>query len=72
MEKINLDAARRAACAWLDEHKDGTLAQMADGVKHRYPDYPDEIAVVLWGTMAAELHFRTQRSTAAPIAGIPR
>jgi hypothetical protein len=37
MEKIDLDAARRAVCAWLDEHKDGTLAQMADELKASLP-----------------------------------
>ena len=59
MEKIDLDAARKAVCAWLDEHQDGTLAQMADDLKWRYPAYPDEMAVVLRGMMAAELRRRT-------------
>jgi hypothetical protein len=72
MEKIDLDAARRAVCAWLDEHKDGTLAQMADELTHCYPDYPDEMAVVLRGMMAAELRRRTQPGTAAPTAGVPQ
>ena len=40
MEKIDLDAAGKAVCAWLDEHQDGMLAQMADELKHRYPEYP--------------------------------
>ena len=72
MEKIDLDAARKAVCAWLDEHKDGTLAQMADELEHRYPDYPEEMAVVLRGMMAAELRRRTQPGTAASTAGVPR
>lgn len=72
MEKIDLEAAREAVCAWLDEHKDGTLAQMADELKHHYPDYPDEMAAVLRGMMAAELPRRTQPGTAAPTAGVPR
>ena len=60
MERIDLDAAREAVCAWLDEHHDGTLAQMAEDLKCRYPAYPDEMAVVLRGMMAAELRRRTQ------------
>ena len=60
MEKIDLDAARKAVCAWLDEHQDGTLAQMAEDLKWRYPAYPDEMAVVLRGMMAAELRRRTR------------
>jgi hypothetical protein len=76
MEEIDLDAARRAVCAWLDEHldehKDGTLAQMADELKHHYPEYPDEMAIVLRGMMAAELRRRTQPGTAAPTAGVRR
>jgi hypothetical protein len=72
MEKIDLDAARKAVCAWLDEHNDGTPAQMADELKHRYPDHPEEMAVVLRGMMAAELRRRTQPGTAAPTAGVPR
>jgi hypothetical protein len=60
MERIDLDAARKAVCAWLDEHRDGTLAQMADDLKWRYPAYPDEMTVVLRGMMAAELRRRTR------------
>jgi hypothetical protein len=67
MEKIDLDAARTAVCAWLDGHKDGTLA-----LKHRYPDHPEEMAIVLRGMMAAELRRRTQPGTAAPTGGVPR
>lgn len=72
MEKIDLDTVRKAVCAWLDEHKDGTLAQMADELKHQYTDHPEEMAVVLRGMMAAELRRRTQPGTAAPGAGVPR
>ncbi len=61
MENIDLGAARKAVCAWLDEHQGGTLAQMADELKHRYPDYPEQMAVVLRGMMAAELRRRTNR-----------
>jgi hypothetical protein len=59
MEAIDLDAARKAVCAWLDEHQGGTLAQMAKDLKCRYPAHPDEMAVILRGMMAAELRRRT-------------
>jgi len=60
LEAIDLDAARKAVCAWLDEHQDGTLAQMADDLKRRYPAHPDDMAVILRGMMAAELRRRTR------------
>ena len=60
LKAIDLDAARKAVCAWLDEHQDGTLAQMADDLKRRYPAHPDDMAVILRGMMAAELRRRTQ------------
>ena len=60
LEAIDLDAARKAVCGWLDEHQDGTLAQMADDLKRRYTVHPDEMAVILRGMMAAELRRRTQ------------
>lgn len=47
-------------CAQLDEHHDGTLAQMAEDLKWRYPAHPDEVAVILRGMMAAELRRRTR------------
>lgn len=72
MEKIDLDAARKAVCAWLDEHKDDTLAQMAEELKHRYPAYPEEMAVVLRGMMAAELRRRTQPGAASTAIGVLR
>ncbi len=68
MESIDLGAARKAVCAWLDEHQDGTLAQMADEFKQRYRDYP-ELAVVLRGMMAAELRRRTQTGPGSLAAG---
>ena len=67
MGKIDLDVASKAVCVWLDEHQDGTLAQMADELKHRYPDYPERMAVVLRGMMAAELRRRTQADTASTV-----
>lgn len=60
LEAIDLDAARKAVCAWLDEHQDGTLAQMAEDLKRRYPAHPDDMAVILRGMMTAELRRRTQ------------
>jgi len=60
MEAIDLGAARKAVCAWLDEHHGGTLAQMAEDLKRRYPAHPDEMAVILRGMMAAELRRRTR------------
>ena len=58
MEAIDLGAARKAVCAWLDEHQGGTLAQMAEDFMRRYPAHPDEMAVILRGIMAAELRRR--------------
>jgi hypothetical protein len=60
-ETINLGAARKAVCAWLDEHQGGTLAQMAEDLRHRYPAHPDEMAVILRGMMAAELRRRIRQ-----------
>ena len=60
IEAIDLDAARKAVCAWLDEHQGGTLAQMAEDLKGRYPAHPREIAMILRGMMAAELRRRTR------------
>ncbi len=60
LEAIDLDVARKAVCAWLDEHQDGTLAQMAEDLKHRYPEHPDEMVVILRGMMTAELRRRTR------------
>jgi hypothetical protein len=71
MESIDLGAARDAVREWLDENKDGTLAQMADDLKRRYPEYPEEMAVVLRGMMAAELRRRTQPSEGSP-SGVRR
>jgi hypothetical protein len=57
---VDLDAARKAVCVWLDEHQGGTLAQMAEDLKRRYPAHPGEMAVILRGMMAAELRRRTR------------
>jgi hypothetical protein len=60
MDAIDLAAARKAVCAWLDEHQGGALAQLAEDLKCRYPVHPDEMAVILRGMMAAELRRRTR------------
>ena len=60
LKAIDLDVACKAVCAWLDEHQDSTLAQMAEDLKHRYPAHPDEMAVILRGMMTAELRRRTR------------
>ena len=65
MEAIDLDAARKAVCAWLDEHQVGTLAQMAEDLKCRYSAHPDEMAVILRGIMAAELRRRTRTESSS-------
>jgi hypothetical protein len=60
IEAIDLGVARKAVCAWLEEHQGGTLAQMAEDLKCRYPEHPDEIAVILRGMMIAELRRRVR------------
>ena len=73
--KVDLDAARNAVCAWLDEHPDGTFAVMAEDLKTRYPEYPEEMAVVLRGIMVAELRRRKSPevpAVTAGAAGVPR
>ena len=71
LDAIDLGAARKAVCAWLDEHQGGTLAQMAEDLKRRYPADPDEMAVILRGMMAAELRRRT-RPESGPTGGVSR
>ena len=63
MDAIDLGAARNAVCEWLDEHLDGTPAQLAEDLRCRYPAHPDEMAVILRGVMAAELRRRTRPGT---------
>jgi hypothetical protein len=71
MEAIDLGAARKAVCAWLDEHQGGTLEWMTENLKRRYPTYPDEMAVILHGMMAAELR-RPTRPESVSIGGALR
>jgi hypothetical protein len=70
MQAIDLGTARKAVCAWLDEHQGGRLAQMAEDLKCRYPAHPGEMAVILRGMMAAELRRRT-RPESVPTGGAP-
>jgi hypothetical protein len=62
MEHVDLDAARRSVSTWLNEHPSRSLAEMADELKKNYPAFPDEMAIVLRGMMAAELRRRTSPS----------
>jgi hypothetical protein len=71
LEAIDLDAARKAVCAWLDEHEGGTMAQMAEDLKCQYPAHPEEMAVILRGMMAAELRRRT-RPQSGSAGGVSR
>jgi len=64
LDAIDLGAARKAVCVWLDEHQGGTLAQMAEDLKYRFAVHPDEMAVILRGMMAAELRRRTRPESA--------
>ncbi len=67
MENVDLAAAREAVCEWLDQHPTGTLVQMAEDLKPRYPDFPEEMAIVLRGIMAAELRRRIMPSALIPV-----
>jgi hypothetical protein len=70
VEAIDLDATRKAVCAWLDEHQDGMLAQLAEDLKCLYPAHPEEMAVIMPGMMAAELRRRI-RPEGISIRGVP-
>jgi hypothetical protein len=59
MERVDLGAARNLVSDWLDTHSSASLEQMASDLKGNYPDFPDEMAVVLRGMAAAELRRRT-------------
>jgi hypothetical protein len=62
MEHVDLDTARQSVSTWLDEHPSGSLMEMADELKRNYPAFPEEMAIVLRGMMAAELRRRTSPS----------
>jgi len=53
LDHIDLDAAREKVRQWMLAHPGGTPAQMAADLKDGYPQYPEHMAVVLRGLMAA-------------------
>jgi hypothetical protein len=53
LDHIDLDAAREKVRQWMADHPGGTAAQMAADLKGDYPQYPEHMAVVLRGLMAA-------------------
>jgi hypothetical protein len=70
VEAIDLDATREAVRAWLDEHQDGTLAQVAEDLKCLDSAHPEEMAVIMPSMMAAELRRRI-RPEGISIRGVP-
>lgn len=58
MEHVDLDGARKSVCACLDEHPAGSYTETAACLQENYPEFPEEMAVVLRGMMAAELGHR--------------
>jgi hypothetical protein len=53
LARIDLDAAREKVRRWMLAHPGGTPAQMAADLKGGYPEFPEDMAVVLRGLMAA-------------------
>jgi hypothetical protein len=53
LDHIDLDAATEKVRQWMLAHLGGTPAQMAADLKDGYPQYPEHMAVVLRGLMAA-------------------
>ena len=53
LDHIDLDAAREKVRQWMLAHPGGAPAQMAADLKDGYPQYPEHMAVVLRGLMAA-------------------
>ena len=53
LDRIDLDAAREKVRQWMLAHPDGTPAQMAADLQGGYPQFPEHMAVVLRGLMAA-------------------
>jgi len=60
VDKIDQSALRAVVSDWIDKHPDGTLTEMADDLKKKYPasDQPD-MAVMIRGEGFAELRRRT-------------
>jgi hypothetical protein len=53
LDHIDLDAAREKVRQWMLAHPGGTAAQMTADLKGGYPQFPEHMAVVLRGLMAA-------------------
>jgi hypothetical protein len=53
LDGIDLDAAREKVRQWMLAHPGGTPAQMTADLKDGYPQFPEHMAVVLRGLMAA-------------------
>ncbi|MGD0062232.1 MAG: hypothetical protein ABSB76_02190 [Streptosporangiaceae bacterium] len=53
LARIDLDAAREKVRQWMLAHPGGTPAQMAADLQGGYPEFPEHMAVVLRGLMAA-------------------
>ena len=53
LDGIDLDAAREKVRQWMLAHPGGTPAQMAADLQGGYPQFPEHMAVVLRGLMAA-------------------
>ncbi len=53
LDRIDLDAARERVRQWMLAHPGGTPDQMAADLQGGYPQYPEHMAVVLRGLMAA-------------------
>lgn len=64
LARIDLDAAREKVRQWMLAHPGGTPAQMAADLQGGYPEFPEDMVVVLRGLMAA-----LQDHPADPAAG---
>jgi hypothetical protein len=53
LDRIDLDAARQKVRQWMLAHPRGTPAQMAADLQGGYPQFPEHMAIVLRGLMAA-------------------
>ena len=53
LARIDLDAAKEKVRQWMLAHPGGTRAQMAADLQGGYPEFPEHMAVVLRGLMAA-------------------
>jgi hypothetical protein len=53
LARIDLDLAKEKVRQWMLAHPGGTPAQMAADLQGDYPQFPEDMAVVLRGLMAA-------------------